>query len=144
MRHWPFRVISKDDKPHIRVTYKDEEKDLSPEQITAMILARMKQTAEQFIGKRVPTAIVTVPAFFDSPQRQAIMGVGAIAGFAQLRIINDSSATLGHNFDNKIQTETTLLVFSLGGGTLGIFIVTVDDSEVSGHCRRHPLRGIRF
>jgi len=93
MKHWPFKVLKKEgDKPYIRVMFKGEEKDFSPEEISAMVLVKMKETAESFLGKQIKDAVVTVPAYFNDGQRQATKDAGAIAGLNVLRIINEPTA----------------------------------------------------
>jgi heat shock protein 1/8 len=90
MKHWPFKVVSKaGDKPYIQVEYKGETKDFAPEEISAMVLVKMKQTAEAFLGGDVSKAVITVPAYFNDSQRQATKDAGTISGLNVLRIINE-------------------------------------------------------
>ena len=89
MKHWPFKVVPKEgDKPYIQVQFKGETKTFAPEEISAMVLVKMKETAEAFLGKQVKDAVVTVPAYFNDGQRQATKDAGAIAGLNVMRIIN--------------------------------------------------------
>ncbi|KAH9625889.1 hypothetical protein KSS87_003403, partial [Heliosperma pusillum] len=104
MKHWPFKVIdSNDNNPVFVVTYKDEEKQFSPEEISAMILAKMKETAETYLGNEVKDAIVTVPAYFNDAQRQATKDAGFIAGLNVLRIINEpTAAAIAYGLDKEL------------------------------------------
>merc|ERR1712057_88431 len=93
MKHWPFKVVAKDgDKPHIQVQFKGEEKTFSPEEISSMVLTKMKETGEAFTGKSVKDVVVTVPAYFNDSQRQATKDAGTIAGLNVMRIINEPTA----------------------------------------------------
>merc|ERR1712088_443560 len=88
MKHWPFKVIKVGDKPKLEVEYKNEEKTFTPEEISAMVLTKMKETAEAYLGMEVKDAVVTVPAYFNDSQRQATKDAGVICGLNVLRIIN--------------------------------------------------------
>lgn len=103
MRHWPFRVIpGPGDKPMITVTYKGEEKQFSAEEISSMVLIKMKEVAEAFLGHPIKNAVVTVPAYFNDSQRQATKDAGAIAGLNVLRIINEpTAAAIAYGLDKK-------------------------------------------
>lgn len=103
MKHWPFKVESgPDDKPVICVSYKGEIKKFHPEEISSMVLTKMKETAESFLGKPVKNAVVTVPAYFNDSQRQATKDAGAIAGINVLRIINEpTAAAIAYGLDKK-------------------------------------------
>jgi len=105
MKHWPFKVVSKEgDKPYIRVEYKGEQKDFAPEEISSMVLTKMRETAEAFMGKKVTDAVITVPAYFNDSQRQATKDAGKIAGLNVLRIINEpTAAALAYGLDKKNQ-----------------------------------------
>jgi len=92
LKHWPFKVISEGGKPKIQVDYKGETKAFFPEEISAMVLVKMRETAEAFLGKAVKDAVVTVPAYFNDSQRQATKDAGTIAGLNVLRIINEPTA----------------------------------------------------
>jgi L1 cell adhesion molecule like protein len=92
MKHWPFEVISVEGKPKIQVTYKDEKKNFFPEEVSSMVLTKMKETAEAYLGKTVSNAVITVPAYFNDSQRQATKDSGTIAGLNVLRIINEPTA----------------------------------------------------
>jgi heat shock protein 1/8 len=129
MKHWPFKVIAKDgDKPHIMVVFKGEEKIFSPEEISSMILTKMKETGEAFTGKTVKDVVVTVPAYFNDSQRQATKDAGTIAGLNVLRIINEpTAAAIAYGLDQKSSAERNVLIFDLGGGTFDVSLLTIDD-----------------
>merc|ERR1712057_104701 len=129
MKHWPFKLISGDgDIPRIQVQYKGEEKTFSAEEISSMVLIKMKETAEAFVGKDVKDVVVTVPAYFNDSQRQATKDAGAIAGLNVLRIINEpTAAAIAYGLDKKSSGETNVLIFDLGGGTFDVSLLTIDD-----------------
>merc|ERR1711985_61793 len=129
MKHWPFKLISGDgDIPRIQVQYKGEEKTFSAEEISSMVLIKMKETAEAFVGKDVKDVVVTVPAYFNDSQRQATKDAGAIAGLNVLRIINEpTAAAVAYGLDKKTSGETNVLIFDLGGGTFDVSLLTIDD-----------------
>ena len=107
MKHWPFKVTpDNNDKPIITVEYKGEEKQMKPEEISSMILSKMKTTAETFLGKKVTSAVITVPAYFNDAQRQATKDAGAIAGLNVLRIINEpTAAAIAYGLDAQVTEE---------------------------------------
>ncbi|OXH24755.1 hsp72-like protein, partial [Cryptococcus neoformans] len=116
MKHWPFKVIEKGGKPVIKVEYKGEEKTFTPEEISSMVLTKMKETAEAYLGGTVSKAVVTVPAYFNDSQRQATKDAGAIAGLDVLRIINEpTAAAIAYGLDKKSEGEKNVLIFDLGG-----------------------------
>ena len=116
------------DKPVIQVEYKNEEQEFTPEQISSMVLTKMKKTAEDFIGESVTDAVITVPAYFNDAQRQATKDAGAIAGLNVLRIINEpTAAAIAYGLDNKKNGEKNVLIFDLGGGTFDVSLLTIDD-----------------
>jgi len=131
MKHWPFKVVEKDGgKPHVQVEFKGEEKTFSPEEISAMILVKMKEVAEAYLGSDVTDAVITVPAYFNDGQRQATKDAGAIAGLNVLRIINEpTAAAIAYGLDKKAKgdAEQNILIFDLGGGTFDVSILTIDD-----------------
>ncbi len=92
MKHWPFKVVSDGGKPKIQVEYKGETKTFSPEEISSMVLVKMKETAEAYLGQKVTDAVITVPAYFNDSQRQATKDAGTISGLNVLRIINEPTA----------------------------------------------------
>jgi len=130
MKHWPFKVIAtKDDKPMIQVRYLGELKTFSPEEISAMVLTKMKEVAEAFLGKTVNDSVVTVPAYFNDSQRQATKDAGAIAGINVLRIINEpTAAAIAYGLDrHQGKKEANILIFDLGGGTFDVSLLTLDE-----------------
>merc|ERR1712110_1189243 len=129
MKHWPFKVVSGDGGiPRINVNYKGEEKKFQAEEISSMVLVKMKETAEAFTGKSVKDVVVTVPAYFNDSQRQATKDAGAIAGLNVLRIINEpTAAAIAYGLDKKTAGETNVLIFDLGGGTFDLSLLTIDD-----------------
>ncbi|XP_067014227.1 heat shock 70 kDa protein cognate 4 isoform X1 [Anabrus simplex] len=130
MKHWPFTVISDGGKPKIQVQYKGETKTFYPEEISSMVLTKMKETAEAYLGKSVTNAVITVPAYFNDSQRQATKDAGAIAGLNVLRIINEpTAAAIAYGLDKKVQGhgERNVLIFDLGGGTFDVSILTIED-----------------
>jgi heat shock protein 1/8 len=116
-KHWPFTVKEgKGGKPVIEVEYKSERKEFLPEEISAMVLQKMKQTAEAYLGGEVKNAVITVPAYFNDSQRQATKDAGAIAGLNVLRIINEpTAAALAYGLDKKGDGEKHIIVFDCGG-----------------------------
>ena len=128
MKIWPFKVVSKSSKPHIEVTWKGEVQQFSPEEISAMILTKMKTTAENFLGDDVKNAVVTVPAYFNDAQRQATKDAGTISGLNVLRIINEpTAAAIAYGLDKvNEEDEKNILVFDLGGGTFDVSLLTID------------------
>lgn len=122
-KYFPFKLVNNNEKPMISVEYKNELKQFSAEEISAMILTKMKQTAEAFLGENVSNAVITVPAYFNDQQRQATKDAGQIAGLNVMRIINEPTAAclcygLGEN--NKSQEEKNILIFDLGGKRRGL------------------------
>lgn len=131
MKHWPFKVVSDGKKPKIAAEYKGESKRFCPEEISAMVLTKMKETAEQFLGSNVTDAVVTVPAYFNDSQRQATKDAGRIAGLNVLRIINEpTAAALAYGLDKNLRGERNVLIFDLGGGTFDVSILTIDEGSL--------------
>eukprot|EP01126_Amoeba_proteus_P028381 TRINITY_DN279_c0_g1_i8.p1 TRINITY_DN279_c0_g1~~TRINITY_DN279_c0_g1_i8.p1 ORF type:complete len:659 (+),score=191.70 TRINITY_DN279_c0_g1_i8:281-2257(+) len=128
MKHWPFKVIRADgDKPKIQVDYQGETKAFFPEEISAMVLTKMKQIAEAFIGHEIKNAVVTVPAYFNDSQRQATKDAGKISGLNVLRIINEpTAAAIAYGLDKTDSGERNVLIFDLGGGTFDVSLLTID------------------
>lgn len=133
MKHWPFEVISDGGKPKIQVDYKGETKSFFPEEVSSMVLTKMKETAEAYLGKTVSNAVITVPAYFNDSQRQATKDSGTIAGLNVLRIINEpTAAAIAYGLDKKVGSaagsgERNVLIFDLGGGTFDVSILTIED-----------------
>merc|ERR1711985_146017 len=127
-KHWPFKVVNDSNTPKIQVQYKGETKTFSAEEISSMVLTKMKETASAFTGKDVKDVVVTVPAYFNDSQRQATKDAGAIAGLNVLRIINEpTAAAIAYGLDKKTSGETNVLIFDLGGGTFDVSLLTIDD-----------------
>merc|ERR1712203_154546 len=129
MKHWPFKVAEFGDKPKLEVEYKNETKTFTPEEISAMVLTKMKETAEAYLGHDVKDAVVTVPAYFNDSQRQATKDAGVISGMNVLRIINEpTAAAIAYGLDKKKgSAECNVLIFDLGGGTFDVSILTIED-----------------
>ncbi|KAF5096616.1 hypothetical protein DV451_004140 [Geotrichum candidum] len=128
IKHFPFSVIDKAGKPAIKVEFKGEEKVFTPEEISSMILTKMKETAEGYLGGTVTDAVITVPAYFNDSQRQATKDAGLIAGLNVLRIINEpTAAAIAYGLDKKKQGEHNVLIFDLGGGTFDVSLLTIED-----------------
>jgi len=124
---WPFEVVNKDGKPYVKVQYQDSERTFAPEEISAMVLTKMKHVAEAYLGKEVSHAVVTVPAYFDDGQRGATKDAGVIAGMTVLRIINEpTAAAIAYGLDKK-HKDTNIIVYDLGGGTFDVSLLTLDE-----------------
>ena len=122
----PYDIIDKDGKPYIQVETKGQKKLYSPEEISAMVLTKMKTIAENFLGTKVKNAVITVPAYFNDSQRQSTKDAGTIAGLNVLRIINEpTAAAIAYGLDKK-DKERNILVFDLGGGTFDVSLLTID------------------
>jgi len=129
MKHWPFTVIDAGSKPKLQVEYQNETKTFTPEEISAMVLTKMKETAEAYLGCDVKDAVVTVPAYFNDSQRQATKDAGVICGLNVLRIINEpTAAAIAYGLDKKKgAAECNVLIFDLGGGTFDVSILTIEE-----------------
>jgi L1 cell adhesion molecule like protein len=128
MKHWPFKVISEGGKPKIQVEYKNETKAFTPEEISSMVLTKMKEIAEAYLGKKVSEAVITVPAYFNDSQRQATKDAGVIAGLNVLRIINEpTAAAIAYGLDKKVSGERNILIFDLGGGTFDVSVLKIEE-----------------
>ncbi|PSS24591.1 Luminal-binding protein like [Actinidia chinensis var. chinensis] len=128
MKLLPYKIVNKDGKPYIEVKMKDGEvKVFSPEEVSAMILGKMKETAESYLGRKIKDVVVTVPAYFNDAQRQATKDAGFIAGLNVVRIINEpTAAAIAYGLDKK-GGEKNILVYDLGGGTFDVSILTIDN-----------------
>jgi L1 cell adhesion molecule like protein len=129
IKHFPFTVIAKDgDRPAIQVEYKGETKTFFPEEISSMVLVKMKEVAETFLGRTITDAVVTCPAYFNDAQRTATKDAGAIAGLNVLRIINEpTAAAIAYGLDKAGQGERNVLIFDLGGGTFDVSLLSIDE-----------------
>eukprot|EP00918_Siedleckia_nematoides_P018867 GHVU01040306.1.p1 GENE.GHVU01040306.1~~GHVU01040306.1.p1 ORF type:complete len:635 (+),score=122.64 GHVU01040306.1:398-2302(+) len=131
MKYWPFKVVSDGGKPKIQVEYKGENKTFDPEEISSMVLTKMREVAEAYLGHTVTDAVVTVPAYFNDSQRQATKDAGAIAGLKVLRIINEpTAAALAYGLDKHLSGDRNVLIFDLGGGTFDVSILTIAEGSL--------------
>jgi len=141
----PYKVVPVDGKPYVEVETKDGPKKFSPEEISAIILKKMKEIAESYIGKEVKHAVITVPAYFNDAQRQATRDAGRIAGLTVERIINEpTAASIAYGMDQK--KEKNILVFDLGGGTFDVSLLSIEDQvfEVLSTAGDTHLGGVDF
>lgn len=128
MKHFPFKVVERGNKPVIEVEFKGETKQFTPEEISSMVLTKMRETAESYLGGTVNNAVVTVPAYFNDSQRQATKDAGLIAGLNVLRIINEpTAAAIAYGLDKKVEGERNVLIFDLGGGTFDVSLLTIEE-----------------
>ncbi|KAG8160404.1 hypothetical protein KVR01_009940 [Diaporthe batatas] len=128
MKHFPFKIIEKGGKPNIEVEFKGETKTFTPEEISSMVLTKMRETAESYLGGTVNNAVITVPAYFNDSQRQATKDAGLIAGLNVLRIINEpTAAAIAYGLDKKVEGERNVLIFDLGGGTFDVSLLTIEE-----------------
>lgn len=131
MKHWPFGVVNDCGKPKIQVEFKGSQKTFSPEEISSMVLTKMKETAEAYLGTTVRDAVITVPAYFNDSQRQATKDAGTIAGLNVLRIINEpTAAALAYGLDKNLKGERNVLIYDLGGGTFDVSILSIDEGSL--------------
>ncbi|KAJ8259586.1 hypothetical protein GJAV_G00171140 [Gymnothorax javanicus] len=138
MKHWPFKVVNNGGKPKVEVDYKGESKAFNPEEISSMVLVKMKETAEAYLGQKVSNAVITVPAYFNDSQRQATKDAGVIAGLNVLRIINEHpAAAIAYGLDKGKRGERNVLIFDLGGGTFDMSILTIEDGIFEEFKRKH-------
>jgi L1 cell adhesion molecule like protein len=129
-KHWSFNVVNHEGKPKVQVEYKGQEKVFTPEEISSMVLTKMKDTAEAYLGQTITDAVVTVPAYFNDAQRQATKDAGIIAGLNVLRIINEpTAAAIAYGLDKKDSSsgEKNILIFDLGGGTFDVSILAIEE-----------------
>jgi len=128
MKHFPFKIVDRAGKPVCEVEFKGEKKTFTPEEISSMILTKMRETAEAYLGGTVANAVVTVPAYFNDSQRQATKDAGLIAGLNVLRIINEpTAAAIAYGLDKKVEGERNVLIFDLGGGTFDVSLLTIEE-----------------
>jgi L1 cell adhesion molecule like protein len=128
MKHFPFKIIDRAGKPVIEVEFKGEKKVFTPEEISSMVLTKMRETAESYLGGTVNNAVITVPAYFNDSQRQATKDAGLIAGLNVLRIINEpTAAAIAYGLDKKVEGERNVLIFDLGGGTFDVSLLTIEE-----------------
>eukprot|EP00057_Strongylocentrotus_purpuratus_P020603 XP_011675077.1 PREDICTED: heat shock 70 kDa protein IV-like [Strongylocentrotus purpuratus] len=128
MKHWPFTVTNQGGKPMLQAEYMGKQKTMAPEEISSMVLTKMKETAEAYLGQQISDAVITVSAYFNDAQRLATKNAGVIAGLNVLRIINEPTATaLAYGLDKKLKGEQHVLIFDLGGGTFDVSILDIED-----------------
>merc|ERR1711959_863050 len=126
MKLLPFKIVEKSGKPLIAVQVSGAEKTMAPEEVSSMVLTKMKETAENYLGKEVKHAVITVPAYFNDAQRTSTKDAGTISGMNVLRIINEpTAAAIAYRLDKK--TEKNILVYDLGGGTFDVSLLTIDN-----------------
>lgn len=131
MKYWPFEVVNMHGKPRLQAEYKGEIKQFTPEEISSMVLVKMKETAEAYLGQKVTNAVITVPAYFNDGQRLATKDAGTIAGLNVLRIINEpTAAALAYGLDKNLSGEKNVLIFDLGGGTFDVSILSIDEGSL--------------
>lgn len=127
MKHFPYKVVNKNGKPVVEVTVAGKPKQLTPEEVSAVILGKMKEVAESYLGKKVTHAVVTVPAYFNDNQRQATKDSGIIAGLNVLRIVNEpTAAAIAYGLDKMKEGEQHIIVYDLGGGTFDVSLLSID------------------
>ena len=127
MKHFPFRVTNNNDKPAITVEVNGKDRSFTPEEISAMVLGKMKEIAESYLGKPVTSAVITVPAYFNDNQRQATKDAGTIAGLNVLRVVNEpTAAAIAYGLD-RTGEERQIIVYDLGGGTFDVSLLTIDN-----------------
>jgi L1 cell adhesion molecule like protein len=128
MKLWPFTIVNDNNKPVIQVEFQGQKKNFAAEEISSMVLTKMKQTAESYLGETVKNAVITVPAYFNDQQRQATKDAGAIAGLNVLRIINEpTAAAISYGLGKKSNSEINVLIFDLGGGTFDVSLLSIDE-----------------
>lgn len=128
--NWPFQVINEAGKPKIRVETKEGWKIFTPEEISSMVLTKMKEIAEAYLGETVTDAVITVPAYFNDSQRQATKDAGLIAGLNVKRIINEpTAAAVAYGLEKNLSGEKNILIFDLGGGTFDVSVLTIDEGS---------------
>ena len=128
MKYFTYRIANRGGKPVIQANYMNEEKEFTPEEISSMILVKMKEIAESFLGKPVRDAVITVPAYFNDAQRQATKDAGTISGLNVIRIINEpTAAAIAYGLDKVKEGEKNVLIFDMGGGTFDLSVLTLAD-----------------
>ncbi|KAL5390508.1 78 kDa glucose-regulated protein [Paraphaeosphaeria minitans] len=129
IKHFPFKIVSKSGQPRVQVEVQGEEKTFTPEEVSAMVLGKMKEVAESYLGETVKNAVVTVPAYFNDAQRAATKDAGTIAGLNVLRVVNEpTAAALAYGLDKQDdKQERQVLVYDLGGGTFDVSILSIEE-----------------
>ncbi|VDK26751.1 unnamed protein product, partial [Taenia asiatica] len=130
MRRWPFKVINAGEIPKIEVQYRGKTEHFIAEQISAMVLSKMKETAEAYLDEKVTSAVITVPAYFNVNQRQATVDAGKLAGLNVLRLINEpTAAAIAHGMDRRMNRQRNVLIFDWGGGTFDVSIMSIENEK---------------
>ena len=130
-KNWPFQVVNESGRPKIRVQNKETLKTFTPEEISCMVLTKMKETAEAYLGQKVTDVVITVTAYFNDSQRQTTKDAGMIAGLNVKRIINEpTAAALAYGLDKNLSGEKDVLIFDLGGGTFDVSVLTIDEGSL--------------
>lgn len=129
IKHFPFKVINKSGQPRVNVEVKGTDTNFTPEEISAMVLGKMKEVAESYLGQKIQNAVVTVPAYFNDAQRAATKDAGTIAGLNVLRVVNEpTAAALAYGLDKQTEKgERQIVVYDLGGGTFDVSVLTLDE-----------------
>lgn len=128
IKHFPFSIVNKNGQPRVKVAVHEKETTFTPEEISAMVLGKMKEVAEAYLGETVKNAVVTVPAYFNDAQRAATKDAGTIAGLNVLRVVNEpTAAALAYGLDKTSESERQIIVYDLGGGTFDVSILTLED-----------------
>ena len=154
LKLWPFQVVEAEgDKPLVQVKAGTEKKSLKPQEVSAMVLGKMRDTAEAYLGEKVVNMVITVPAYFNDAQRQATKDAGSIAGLNVLRILNEpTAAAIAFGLDRSAATET-ILIFDLGGGTFDVSLLSIDSGvfevlatagDTHLGCARSRRKGARY
>ncbi|XP_061727353.1 heat shock protein 70 B2-like [Cydia pomonella] len=131
LHNWPYVILNNNGKPKILVEYKGQKKQFAPEEISSMIICRMKEFAEAYLGEKIKDAVVTVPAYFNDAQRQATRAAGVIAGLNVLKIINEpTAAALAYGLDQNLKEATNVLIYDLGGGTLDVSVLSINEKSM--------------
>ena len=131
IKSWPLRILNDEGKFNYIVDYRGEKKIVYPEEVSSMILVKLKEIAEAYLGKNVTDAVITVPAYFNDSQRQATKDAGLIAGLNVLRIINESTAaSIAYDFVKREKNEQNILIFDLGGGTFDVSVITIEEGII--------------
>ncbi|KAG9096567.1 ATPase with role in protein import into the ER [Ceratobasidium sp. 370] len=147
IQYWPFKIVNTNGRPAVEVTYQGAARIFTPQEISAMIISKMKETAEAYLGRQVAYAVITVPAYFNDEQRQATKDASQIAGLNVLRIINEpTAAAIAYGLDKKANGDSKMIVYDLGGGTFDVSLLRVSDGvfEVLATAGDTHLRGEDF
>ena len=131
MKYWPFEIVDKGGKPAFKLEFENEVKTLMPQEVLSMVIAKMRETAEAYLGCKIENAIITVPVHFNYSQRQAIRDAGLIAGLNVLRLVTETTAAaVAYSFRKKIESEKKVLIFDLGGGVCNVSLIMLEDDVI--------------